>query len=161
MKRKLREGAFSLVEVVVAVAVFAGVIVAVLGLLGPSLRVTREALDSTVAARLADAIDGELRLLGFGSATTITATADITLFASPDGARVSLSNEPSTSLKYLGTQERYFAVFIRRLENPPTTATLLPLEIRAEWPYLRSDAESPPLRDDRRAFYLFTTALRP
>jgi len=160
--------AFSLIEVVVAVAVFAGAIVAILGLMGPLLQNTREVLDSATAARLADSIDTELdRLvgaLGFDEVRTATeGTNAIVMFGVQDGSYIvvadAVENDPGTGKpRGILARDRYFRIVIRQLDAPASSDTFLPLSIRAEWPF--NTPAGVETAETERNWFAFNTGLR-
>lgn len=107
--------AFSLIEVVVAIAIFAFGMVAILGLFAPVARSVSESADAEAAARLADVIRTKLRSLPatevialFKNSTSqghelvdadLRSDYDLTadpqlLFASRDGAKIGLYADP-------------------------------------------------------------------
>ena len=80
---------FSLIEVVIATAVFATAIVAIIGLMSPLSRRVEDVIDSETAARLAGSIQAELSRLGFNTVSPEIAKGDpLYLYATPDGRRV-------------------------------------------------------------------------
>jgi type II secretory pathway pseudopilin PulG len=87
--------AFSLVEVVIAVGIFAVAVLAIIGLLLPNTKLVGEQLDATVAQRLAQNIQLELARYGFRNVTDGLNDANdhIYLVATRDGSRVLVTNE--------------------------------------------------------------------
>jgi hypothetical protein len=165
-------------EVVVAVAVFAGAIVAVIGMLGPSLRATREVLDSAVAARLAAVVDRELEILGFD---TVASLDEIEAYATIDGSYIVAASEvsnpesPRTSpdpivqglRPGIDAERRYFRIFISKIDQPPATAAFEPRLVRVEWPYLylvegedSFSSDEAQVRADAGGYFTFVTAMR-
>jgi len=164
--------AFSLIEVVIAVAVFAGAIVAILGLLGPLMQNTREVLDSATAARLADSVDAELERLvrdpnfGFEWVEEQTSGEDfIELFGLQDGSYIVVAdaakNDPVTGKpRGILARDRYFRIVIRQLDAPASSDTFLALSIRAEWPYAVPAGENGVTTDEtERQWFAFNTGL--
>ncbi|BET67062.1 hypothetical protein ASA1KI_19800 [Opitutales bacterium ASA1] len=165
-------------EVVVAVAVFAGAIVAVIGMLGPSLRATREVLDSAVAARLAAVVDGELEVLGFDAVESLD---EIEAYATIDGSYIVAATEVSNPENPraspdpivqglrpgIAAERRYFRIVISKVDQPPATAAFEPRLVRVEWPYLYlvegedsfSGAEAR-VRAEVGSSFTFVTAMR-
>ncbi len=139
--------AFSLVEVVVAVGIFAIGIVGVLGLLSPSIKSVSEVGDTAVANRLADNIQVELERLGFTAVTTAlpNSGALITLVANRDGSRVLLStvadNDVAATDRPPGIlhRDRYYGITVQQLSSLPYVAANSPgfiaLSVRVVWPY--------------------------
>lgn len=163
--------AFSLIEVVVAVAIFSTAIIAILGLMGSLTQSTREVLDSAVAARLADVVDRELKSgLTFAQLTAATADPEnpLILYATQDGARVVLhenrGNDPDPTIGNppgLVPRDRYFVLFVAQLDEPQSSPdyNFAALVIRAEWPYLQD--QNPPSSDVARTGFAYHSAFLP
>ena len=177
---------FSLVEVVVATAVFATAIVAVLGLMGPLSHQAEDIVDSEVAARLSQNIQLELERIGFDSAVTITDPANpFYLVATKEGDRVLLASGTSpadnplsdTTLPGIANRDRYFRITVSRqtgaLAYVDGTSGFLALQAEVEWPNLvplgpasatavnvDDDGSQPTAPSDRRRLSFFF-ALRP
>lgn len=89
-----RRSAFSLVEVVVAIGIFAAGIIAIVALLAPTARNVEDITDTTVATRLSDNITTELNRIGFVAVRDFLAPSNATLdrtihlVATRDGRRV-------------------------------------------------------------------------
>jgi len=151
-----RRAAFTLVEVVVAVGVFAVSIVAVLGLLSPVSRAVAGVADRDTAAQLGDAIQVELvrlrdRQTASSSQTKLDAFAALVpagdvlkLVASRDGARViresDAENNPVTgSPPGVAKRDRYFLIEVSRQPSPlgdyTAGAGFLALTLTVKWPY--------------------------
>jgi hypothetical protein len=158
-------------EVVVAVAVFAGAIVAVIGMLGPSLRATREVLDSAVAARLAAGVDQELRAYlsrqPSGMTQLLNATdggRELVFVADQAGSRVvdEIFNGTlnSTSVPpQLDPSLHYFRIVLAQLESPLSSPHFAALQVRVEWPYrLPGGVEAAPAE---RTTFTYNTSARP
>lgn len=141
---KARHG-FSLVEVVMAIAVLAVAGVAVLGLLPSLARNAREASETLVVQRLPAAVETELvRLAHGGSLGALAARMGVEggapalrLVASRDGRRVEVLGETS-----LPAGEQFFLVEASRFPAAPlafdaTTAAVLPVRVRVAWPFRR------------------------
>ena len=155
-----------MIEVVVSVAIFAGAIVVVLGLLGPSLLTTREALDSAVASRIVDSVNMELKRLertsGFVAIKSgTTAPSEIALYGTQDGSYiVSAGNDPITGApKGVAPSDRYFRVVIRQLTKPTSSDWFLALNVRVEWPHAGIGGTVVPV-EERKSFS-FNLGLRP
>jgi type II secretory pathway pseudopilin PulG len=153
--------AFSLVEVVIAIGVFAAAIVAIIGLLGPTLRTTREVLDSTVAARLAEGVEGELKRVGFTNVSSAVSAGVLVVYARSDGSRLVTHEDRKDSVLGIPANERYYVLFVDLLAAPSVSSAALPLEIRVEWPYqtLTADPDDLPLSNAQRSSFSFNTAL--
>ncbi|MFA6288380.1 MAG: hypothetical protein WC661_13435 [Opitutaceae bacterium] len=138
--------AFSLVEVVVAVGIFAIGIVGVLGLLSPSIKSVSEVGDTAVANRLADNIQVELERLGFtyisDPARLGTSSNTLTLVANRDGSRVLLSTVADNDVVNgsppgILNRNRYYGITVQQLSSLPYTAGsgFIALSVRVVWPY--------------------------
>ncbi len=166
MLRKHTQG-FSLIEVVLAVGIFATVIIGVVGLLGPTVRSVRDVIDSTIAARLADGVDAELRRVGFvGMVAATSGSTVLPLVATEDGSRIvretDAGNAPTATPPGIPQEERYYLVEVRRAVSPAYTAgdPSLVLTIRVSWPYQRPGSGTPVAPEDRSVF-IFNTAILP
>ena len=87
--------AFSLVEVVVALGIFAIAIVSVIGLLSPTVKSVNDVVDDGIAQRLAGNVNLELQRYGMTAIATAlpNANARLYLMATRDGSRVLVSGE--------------------------------------------------------------------
>lgn len=143
-----RRAAFSLIEVVIATAIFAVAIVAVVGLLSPMTRRAEDVIDSEVAARLSASIQTELERVGFTTSVTLTDGAGaLELVANDTGTLVRLVSGPApanrppndTDLPGIPNRDRYFRIFLGRqtgtLAYDPTNSAVLALRADVEWPY--------------------------
>lgn len=138
---------FSLIEVVIATAVFAVAIVAVVGLMGPMTKRAEDVIDSEVAARLSASIQSELERIGFATGVSLTSGVSLELVASADGTLVRVlsgaapANRPpnDSELPGIPNRDRYFRIFLSRqtgvLAYNPATSGSLALRADVEWPY--------------------------
>ena len=129
---KDRRDGFSLVEVVIAVGVFALSILAVVGLLGPILDSIRESEETEIVSNLNELIRSELERLPFDDST---APMDIVRFDdNPNQYSVLYANR---DLSHIGDED-YF-------DNPPTNpATGAPYEIGDADKYFRIELRNSP-----------------
>jgi prepilin-type N-terminal cleavage/methylation domain-containing protein len=153
--RRSRRG-FTLIEVVVAVGVFAVGIVAVLGLLSPVSRSVAAVADRDKAAQLGDAIQTELARLRDSQTATASLTkldvfaalvpagGTLNLVASRDGAHAiresDAGNDTVTgSPPGIAKRDRYFLVVVSRQPSPLGDYTdgsgFLALTLTVKWPY--------------------------
>lgn len=165
--------AFSLLEVVIALGIFASAIVIVLALLPSIGGQASSAADALVAQRMPDALRVEMRRLatagGFDALATRTPVAGAPLeeglafVASRDGARLhSLDYFPPNAADALAASEQYFLVEIWRFASAPlaydATAAVLPVTVRVSWPYrVPGSPDAVPRRD--RAELTFNAAI--
>ena len=93
-----RRSGFSLVEVVVAVGIFAIAIVSIIGMLVPINNSVADIRDSEDASRLSTTIQGELQKLSFATIKVVLdapGAATSVLYASRDGSKVEVRNPPA------------------------------------------------------------------
>ena len=147
---------FSLVEVILAVGIFAGAVTVMLAML-PAL--TRQAAGSSAtltALRLPDAIRGELQRLaatgGFDALAAQTVPlsaplpATLLLVASRDATRIQsvLYLPPATD--QIPEEEQYFLLEVWRFTQPDlafkASGAALGLRVRVSWPYRNPGAAS-------------------
>lgn len=161
--RHSRRG-LSLVEVLVAVAICAGAVIAVVALFGPTERGLRDAADRRTAVRLVERVETELRRAGFTAVVAAVADgAELELVVRADGSQPVLAadadNDPAAgALGGTPTEERYFRVGVSRAAQPSSSAACLVLEVRVSWPFrLPPDGASTP--EAQRSELRFHTAL--
>lgn len=165
--------AFSLVEVVIAVGVFASAIAVVLALLPALTAESAASADALVAQRLPDALRIEMQRLaavgGFDALATnapvMNAPLDngLAFVAAHNGARLhTLSYLAPSASDALLPREQYFLVEIWRFPSAPlayeATGTVLPVYVRVSWPYRVADAGSP-VAIENRSSLTFTCAI--
>jgi type II secretory pathway pseudopilin PulG len=147
-----RDRAFSLVEVVVAMGVFAIAVIVVLGLLPPATREVGETLDVGTAQRLAEAINAEVRRVGYDALVPALLVSNAELrdladddprlfWADRDGRRVGDSRNME------GVDERYFEIVLVRMDDlsPPgadSTAGYVAFTGWLSWPARLPDGDS-------------------
>lgn len=166
--------AFSLVEVVIAVGVFAGAIAVILALLPALSGQAAAAGDSLVAQRIPDALRVELRRLATsGSLHSLAMRVPVAVaplddglafVASRDGARLHVREYlPPASADTLPADEQFFLLEVWRFPAAPlaydATGTVLPLLVRVSWPYRAPSSASVVALTDR-AQLTFNTAIQ-
>lgn len=132
--RKVISG-FSLIEVVVAVGIFAIAIVSVIGLLGPINKTVSEVKDFDDASRVVAAIQSQLQ-----TSYEFDEVIDFfgqKIYASRDGSKVGSDEEGGAD--WQNNAEKFFAVtIIRNTELSPEdndgTAGYLAFTIKLQWP---------------------------
>jgi uncharacterized protein (TIGR02598 family) len=161
-----RSSAFSLVEVVVAVGIFAISIVAVIGLLGPTNKSVAEVRDSDDATRVVSAIQAELQNISISSTgftnvgSYLQATAPVdpadgvayttsykayTFYASRDASKIALGNDTRVPPIFPDNKQKYFEiVLIRNTTLSPSTTTdqtsgFIAYTMRLRWPAYNPD----------------------
>lgn len=144
MRQLHSKRAFSLIEVVIAIAVVAGAVVVILGLLSQLAKQAGRADDTQTALRMPDAVAVELRALvaqrGFDAVATSapimsTATDEgLLLVAARDGSQVRVLTAGESPAR-----EQYFLIELRRFPSAPlaysTSAAAVALNVRITWPY--------------------------
>lgn len=160
MKTRTGPRAFSLVEVVIAVGIFAIAIVSVLLVLPTLARRTAETGDALTAQGLPDAIRSELRRLaasgfdGFAASVpvmTAAGTEGYRMMAARDGLRLMSVTEDDGEL---AEDERYFAIELWRFSAPPLAFVngqggALAVHVRISWPHRLPGALEPTALDQR------------
>lgn len=149
MRPNPRSRAFSLVEVVIAVGIFATAVVVILALLPSLTRQNTETSDALMAQRLPGALRVELRRLAdadfkaLAAATPIMAAplADgMSFVAARDGSRLhSVAYLPPAAGALIPQDEQYYLVETWRFGATPlaydSTASVLVVYVRVSWPY--------------------------
>lgn len=141
-QRNYTSRAFSLIEVVVAVGIFAIAIVSVIGLLGPINKSVADVRDFDDASRVVNAIQGKLQSAGFDNVREFI-NAGTVIYASKDGSKVAPGTD--TSVWTNGNADKFFAITLTRnwdasagtgLSNPANdnTAGYLAFTISLRWP---------------------------
>ncbi len=168
-----RPRAFSLIEVVLAVGIFAVAITTMLALLPALTRQAAGSADSLTALRLPDAIRTELdRLAASGGLDALAAEtkamtspfpATLTLVAARDAARIhSLDYQPPAAVDAIAPGDRFFQIETWSFNSAPLAfepgSAVLALHVRVSWPYHVPAAATPtPLAD--REQVTFTLAI--
>jgi len=162
---------FSLIEVVVAVGLVAGALVAVLGLLASLARQSDEAGDLLRAARLPEAVAVELQALvtqrGLGAVASSVALngrdgQTLRLVAARDGTQVREWREGESP-----EREQFFLIELRRFPSGPLAfapeAPVLPLQAEVSWPLRVPGPEGAGtvVPADQRRRLEFSLAVRP
>jgi prepilin-type N-terminal cleavage/methylation domain-containing protein len=155
--RPKRHHAFSLIEVVVALAIFAGAATVILALLPGLSRRGTDAADRLAAQRLPAAVRLELARLASGGLAALAAQVPyledsapgLVLAAARNGARVAAG------------EESFFRIECRRFPTGPLAYldgdAMLVVAVRVTWP--GADA-SPPAETDGREFIFVTAVTR-
>jgi type II secretory pathway pseudopilin PulG len=154
--------AFSLVEVVVALGVFAAGIISVLGLFGSLANSARANREAEVAAGIADALSSRLRTLPFETVVASLRTAaqpdgdaaasrDL-FYASLAGDRIGLDDDPVWNGS---DRDKFFEItLIRSAElSPPerdADAAWIAFNARVRWPAFRPPASGAAVRGTGR-----------
>lgn len=148
-----RRSAFSLLEVIIAVGIFAVGVAGILGLLGSMTRQQSANTDALVAQGLPDALRVELRRvrMAAGSLDTLAenvpvmtaAMADgLQFVATRDGGRLHSATYNTPSANPIATGERYFLVEVWRFDRAPLSYTSgdysLAMHVRVSWPHAAS-----------------------
>lgn len=174
MRRTRTYRGFTLIEVVIAVGIFAAAVTVALALLPALTRQAGDAGDAQAAQRLPDGIRVELQRLavtgGFDAlANRVPVMSSplpggLDLVAARDCSRVhSGSYLPPALSEQLPLAEQYFAVEVWRFSQPPLAydpaAAVLALTVRVSWPYHAPASPAPVALADRQQI-TFTLSLR-
>jgi prepilin-type N-terminal cleavage/methylation domain-containing protein len=137
---------FSLIEVVIAVGIFAVAVIGLVGFLPMLARESTEASDASVAAHLPAALESELgrliALQGFGAFADAvplmeaSAMNGMSFVASRDGAALASVASPAVAVP---DDDQYFRLDVSRFNAPPLVfehaGAVLALYVRVSWPY--------------------------
>jgi len=139
---------FSLLETILAVAIFATVITVVLALLPALARQGAASADTRIATGLPDALHAELRRLSEGGfdefALAVPVLAEprpegFAFVATRNGARLHVRDRAVAADVAIATGEQYFLVETWRFADEPlrfdSTRAFLALQVRVSWPY--------------------------
>lgn len=141
---------FSLIEVIIAVGVFAVAVVVILALLPSLSRQAADSADALVAQSLPDSVRVELARLATGGGFDTLANRlpvmaaplvdGLALVAARDARRLySADYLPPPVAGQLPQAEQYFLVEVWRFSQPPLrfdpSATVLAVYVRVSWPY--------------------------
>ncbi len=152
-----RRRAFSLIEVIIAVGVFALSVVVILALLPPLSRQAADSADALVAQSLPDSVRIELTRLAISGGFDTLANRlpvmaaplvdGLTLVAAHDAQRLySPDYLPPQSSGQLPQAEQYFLIEVWRFNQPPLrydpATALLAVYVRVSWPYWNPGASS-------------------
>jgi len=171
MKNRASGRGFSLIEVVIAVGIFAIGIAVVLALLPSLVRQGAESGDRLVAQRLPDAVQAELSRLSAAGFDALAAEAPVmgtpldnglVLVASRDGARVQSRDYRPPASGRLADTDQYFLVECWRFPDGALrydgAQSSLALAVRVSWPY-RVPGTLAPTAPAARYDLMFTVSL--
>ncbi|HWA27027.1 MAG TPA: hypothetical protein VG734_15325 [Lacunisphaera sp.] len=173
MVRNLALRAFSLIEVIFAVGLFAAAVTVVLALLPALTRHGVEVQDSLAAQRLPDALRLELQRLaaagGFNAVATQVPTmgnpaeSGLVFVALRDASRLHSRDYLPPATGRIADQDQYFLVECWRFPNEPLSFDpqkhFLALAVRVSWPYHLPDGAAP-TAESARAYIMFTESIR-
>lgn len=171
MRSPRQRAAFSLVEVVVAVGIFAVSIAVIIGLLPNLTRQTSDAAEARVAQSMPDLLTAEIQrvagssLDSFGNVVPVmnTPLADGYVFvANREGSRLHSFASPPPTAQALPVSEQFYRIEAWRFPSAPlafsSTSAVLALYVRVSWPYYNPGSTTPtPL--GARSQFTFTLAL--
>lgn len=140
-----RKRAFSLVEVVVAVGIFAIAIISIIGLVGPIAQSVSDVSERDDAGRLATTLQGELQRLPFSFVVgAISSPPAAGIFASRDGSKIGVgSNNALWQADGLTGADadalKFFEVIIERNATlspaaNDATAGFMAINVTLRWP---------------------------
>ena len=161
-RRKLH--GFSLLEVIIAVGIFAGAVVVILGLLPLLTRQASASADTMTALRLPDVVRTELqRVAMLGGFDTLASQArpmtslppaTLNLVASRDATRAhTLSFQAPPQADQLAQGDQYFLIEAWTFNLAPLAfdsgGSVLALHVRVSWPYYTPGSLTPTALADR------------
>ncbi len=167
-----RNRAFSLVEVIIAVGLFAAAVTTVIALLPALTRQGAVTVDTLSAERLPDALKVELsRLAAAGGFDALAGQVPLmnssfgnalTLVATRDAARLHARDYLSPTAGRIPEGEQYFLIECGRFPDEPlrfdAQKHFLALAVRVSWPY-RLPGLSAPTAEAARTQVVFTVSL--
>jgi hypothetical protein len=166
--------AFSLVEVIIAVGIFAAAVAVILALLPALTRQAGISADTLTALRLPDTIRTELQRVasagGFDALAgqihpmALPLPDTLVLVASRDAARVhTLTYQPPAAIDQLGEAGQFFLIEIWSFHDAPLAfdsgGAGLALYVRVSWPYRNPGSPTPAALAGREQV-TFTLAIR-
>jgi type II secretory pathway pseudopilin PulG len=151
-KRLLGVRGFSLIEILLAIGIFAFTIVAIIAMLGSTSQATSEVLNTVNASQIADSVRTELENLGYDNLIASTNGADpLELFGTKDAARVvvksNANRDPDDEPPGINERDRFFRIEVERLGSNGSSlvfrndftsdanAAQLPVTVRVYWPH--------------------------
>jgi prepilin-type N-terminal cleavage/methylation domain-containing protein len=162
---------FSLIEVIIAVALFAASVTVILALLPGLTRRGAENSDRLVAQRLPDAVRTELTRLalpGFDALAAQTPlmgtppASGLALVATRDGVRLHSRDFQTPAAGRIAEGGQYFLVECWRFPSGPlaydAAQSSLTFCVRVSWPYRQPGADAP-VPDAARQEFMFVTSL--
>jgi hypothetical protein len=161
MKLVRKVSAFSLIEVIIAVGIFAGTVAVIIGLMAALSRQAADSVESLAAQRLPDAIKVELDRLaasGFdnlaGQVPLLAAPPanGLALVGSRDAAEVESLDYLPAPVGRIPTDSQHYLVECWRFGTEPlrydAQKAFLALHVRVSWPYRLPGIATPvPLAD--------------
>jgi hypothetical protein len=153
-RNRIDTAGFSLIEVLIAIGIFAFSIVAVVAMLGATSVATSEAIESSTAARIADGVRAELNQYNPGQLDGLTNNPNdpLILYATRDGERVRLgravgggqipanaSLDPAGgNLPGIAQRDRFFEIEVVQLDDNlryDTSKSFIGLSVKVKWPH--------------------------
>lgn len=163
--------AFSLIEVIVAVALFAGTVAVILALLPGLVRRGTENEDRLVAQQLAEPLRVELKRLAAGGFDALAGRAPVmgqppvnglAFVATREGSRLHSRDYLPPETGRIAEGEQYFLVECWRFSDAPlafdAAQSSLALAVRVSWPH-RQAGTSTPTPVDARYELMFVTGV--
>jgi len=166
--------AFSLIEVVIAVAIFAGAVTVLLALLASTLRDSSDAADIQTALRLPGAVEVALREAVAREGLPALAARIPLMDAAADRGYLLVATREGEFVRPAGAapggtraRSEYFLIDVRRFTAGPlafdSARTVLPVQVRVTWPYrtLTPDGLAAPVAFGERRQVTFNLGLAP
>ena len=171
MKRARHRRAFSLIEVIIAVGVFAGAVAVIIGLVSSLSRQAADSSDALAAQRLPEPLKVELSRVAATGFDNLAAQAPLmaaplaggfALVAPRDATRVQSLTYLPPATGQIPAAEQYYLVECWRFPAEPLSfngqKAFLALCVRVSWPYRIPGVTAPVLLADRSQL-TFTVSL--
>jgi prepilin-type N-terminal cleavage/methylation domain-containing protein len=125
--------AFTLIEVMVAVGILGGGLVAVMAMFAPLARLDAAGREQVAAVEAAGAVNARLRQMAFAEAV---AAMGATFLVSRDTGRIGVAADP---VWHGREEQKFFSVEVRRAEalggpGEPASLAWLAFSLRVRWP---------------------------
>jgi hypothetical protein len=131
--------AFSLVEVIIAVSLFAGAVTVIIALTGALLRQSADTAGMMTAQTLPESIKVELSRLAAAGFMATPLDDGFALVASRDGTRVQSLAWLLPAIGRIPSAEQYYLIECWRFPSEPLSfeaqKAFLALHVRVSWPY--------------------------
>lgn len=171
-QKTIRDG-FSLVEVILAVGIFAFSILAIVAMLGATSQSASEVLDTATASRIADGVRSELDGVPVASLVGLTSsyTNPLKLFATRNGERVRLENDVNNGPETgdppgIAATAQYYRIEVVQLEHSlayDNGSATMPVSVRVIWPHHLPRGPNDPIpvvvTPERQSMAIFNTAI--
>ena len=138
-----RRGGFSLIEVVIAIAIVAGGVTVILGLLPAMAQKASDSADTHTALRMAGGVMAQLKAEADGGFDTLVGSIPV-MQANPDVGRQYGAEREGSDIRLVSTAPadangQYFLIVVRKYGSGPLAydgqGVLLNVNVVVSWPY--------------------------